>query len=79
LRIGVKVFIYRRHPADRVWNHGEIVREAQARFAERDCCAALVTTADGYAYSDPWHYDTAGFLDLGRRFADALHQLELDP
>lgn len=60
----------------RVWDHGEIVREAQARFAERDCCAILVTSTDGYEYSDPWHYDSAGFLDLGRRFAEAMFELE---
>jgi len=56
-----------------VWPHGEVVRAAQAAFVEADGSAALVTSTDGYAYSDPWHYDTAGFLDLGVRFAEALH------
>jgi hypothetical protein len=55
----------------RVWDHGDIIREAQASFVESDANAALVTSTDGYSYSDPWHYDTAGFIDLGRRFADA--------
>ena len=55
-----------------VWPHGAIVRRAQAAYAEADPCATLVTATDGYRYSDLWHYDTAGYLDLGRRFADAM-------
>lgn len=56
----------------KLWDHGEIVRDAQAAFVESDGHAALVTTTDKYGYSDPWHYDTPGYLDLGRRFAEAL-------
>jgi hypothetical protein len=54
------------------WKHGPIVREAQAAWVEADGHAALVTSTDGYGYSDPWHYDSAGYVDLGRRFAEAL-------
>lgn len=60
---------------DRTWKHGELVRALQARWVEADGHAALVTSTDGYDYSDPWHYDTAGYLDLGRRFEEALHGL----
>jgi hypothetical protein len=60
----------------KVWDHGAVVREAQAAFVEKDGRAALVTSTDGYGYSDPWHYDTAGYLDLGREFADALSRLQ---
>ena len=60
----------------KVWNHGEIVRAAQAAFVSKDPAAALVETTDTYKYSDPWHYDTAGYLDLGRAFADAMAALE---
>ena len=59
----------------RVWNHGEVVRAAQAAFADKDPAAMLVTTTDNYQYSDKWHYDGAGYLDLGRAFAEAFHQL----
>ena len=59
-----------------VWEYGEIVRAAQAEFVEADGNAALVTSTDEYGYSDPWHYDTAGYLDLGRRFAEAVVGLE---
>jgi iduronate 2-sulfatase len=54
-----------------VWTHGEVVRAGQAAFVKKDGHAALVTSTDDYAYSDPWHYDTAGFLDLGKQFAEA--------
>ena len=49
---------------------------SQAAFVRDDACAALVTTTDGYDYSDKWHYDTAGYIDLGRQFAEALAGLE---
>jgi hypothetical protein len=62
----------------RVWAHGALVRAAQAKFCERDGFAALVTSTDDYGYSDPWHYDTDGFLDLGERFANSMAKLELD-
>jgi hypothetical protein len=26
-------------------------------------------------YSDPWHYDSDGYIILGRRFAQALYEL----
>ena len=59
-----------------IWDFGEAVRAAQAAFVENDARAALVTSTDNYGYSDPYHYDTAGYLDLGKRFAEALHSLE---
>jgi lysophospholipase L1-like esterase len=62
----------------RVWNHGDVVRAAQASFVAHDPRAALVTTTDGYGYSDRWHYDSAGYLDLGREFARAVHGLRAD-
>ena len=55
-----------------VWDYGEIVRAAQAAFVESDAKASLVTSTDEYSYSDPWHYDTEGYIDLGRQFADAV-------
>lgn len=59
-----------------VWDHGPIVRAAQAAFVENDTRAALVASTDSYGYSDPWHYDSEGYLDLGHRFAEALMELE---
>jgi len=60
----------------KVWNHGKIVREAQQSFVSNDPRAALVTSTDAYGYSDPWHYDSAGYLDLGTRFAVAVYELQ---
>ena len=59
-----------------VWKHGDIVREAQHQFAEDDPNAAIVTSTDSYNYSDPWHYDSNGFIDLGTRFAITLDSLK---
>lgn len=62
-----------------VWDHGAVVRDAQANFARKDGRAALVTSTDEYGYSDNWHYNSAGYLDLGGKFADAyLRILERD-
>ncbi len=58
-----------------VWTHGDVVRAQQAAFAAKDPNAALVTTTDSYGNSDKWHYDTAGYLDLGVQFADAIVHL----
>ncbi len=54
-----------------VWDHGAVVRDAQTEFVRNDARAALVTATDEYGYSDNWHYDSAGYLDLGVKFADA--------
>ena len=58
-----------------VWEHLEIVQRAQQAFVESDAAAFLVTSTDEYRYSDPWHYDSEGFLDLGRQFAEAMMEL----
>lgn len=63
----------------KVWPHGATVRAGMASFVANDKAAALVTATDRYGYSDPWHYDTAGYLDLGERFAEALHGINRDP
>jgi hypothetical protein len=58
-----------------VWKHGELVRAAQMAYASKDGFAAIVTSTDKYAYSDPWHYNSAGFLDLGFQFAEAISKI----
>ncbi|MEZ5366045.1 MAG: sialate O-acetylesterase [Bryobacterales bacterium] len=60
----------------KMWNHGDIVRAAQQAFVDSDVAAAIVTSTDGYGYSDPAHYDSAGYVDFGKRFAEALTTLE---
>ncbi len=63
----------------RVWRYGDIVRGAQAAFVETDGHAALVVSTDEYRYSDRWHYDSNGFIDLGRRFAEKMLKLQSIP
>lgn len=58
-----------------VWTWGDAVREAQAQYVSEDGNAALVTSTDNYSYSDPWHYDSKGYLDLGEKFAGAISGL----
>lgn len=62
-------------PSGIVWEHGDIVRQAQQKFAREDNNAAIVTSTDNYNYSDPWHYDSKGFIDLGRQFMITLDSL----
>ncbi|HUS87057.1 MAG TPA: sialate O-acetylesterase [Bacteroidales bacterium] len=58
-----------------VWEWANIVREAQMKYAEADPNAGIVTTTDNYGYSDPWHYDSEGYIDLGKQFAIVLDSL----
>lgn len=60
----------------KVWDSGATVRAAQAAFVKNDVAAGLVTSTDKYGYSDPWHYDSAGYIDLGEKFADEIIKLE---
>ena len=63
-------------PGDgKVWDYGELVQYAQEKYARNDGSAAIVRTTRYYKYSDPWHYDSEGYMDLGKRFAKALYQL----
>ncbi len=59
----------------KVWKYGREVRWQQARFINQDGNAALVTTTDNYDYSDPWHYDSAGYIDFGKQFAKEMNTL----
>jgi hypothetical protein len=58
-----------------VWTYGDVIRQAQADYVNEDGNAALVTSTDNYKYSDPWHYDSDGYIDLGRQFAIAMAKL----
>ncbi|MFC1553343.1 sialate O-acetylesterase [candidate division KSB1 bacterium] len=59
----------------KVWDFGDIIREAQAEFVRQDGNAVLVTSTDNYEYSDTYHYDTEGYIDLGSKFAEAIYTL----
>ena len=59
----------------KIWTHGDVVRAAQASFVDKDSAARLVTETDSYGYSDPYHYDSSGYIDLGIQFAKRLQEL----
>ena len=59
----------------KVWDYGELVQYAQEKFAKTDGNAAIVRSTRYYKYSDPWHYDSKGYIDLGQRFAEAAYKL----
>ncbi|HSH20895.1 MAG TPA: sialate O-acetylesterase [Draconibacterium sp.] len=61
----------------KVWDFGNVVRWQQAKFANQDKNAALVTSTDNYGYSDKWQYDTEGYVDFGKQFAIKMQQLLL--
>lgn len=61
----------------KVWEYGELVQYAQEKFVRIDEDAAIVRNTKSYKYSDKWHYNSFGFIDLGEQFAKVLHQLTL--
>ena len=60
----------------KVWDHGELVQYAQEKYVRTDENAAIIRMTRYYKYSDPWHYDSEGYIDLGVRFADAVYKLK---
>ncbi|HDR88208.1 MAG TPA: hypothetical protein ENN63_01085 [Bacteroidetes bacterium] len=63
-------------PGGKVWRHGELVQYAEEKYVLTDARAAIVRETKNYGYSDPYHYNSEGYIDLGRRFAEALVKLE---
>lgn len=59
----------------KVWDYGELVQYAQEKYAKTDKNAAIVRSTRNYDYSDRWHYNSEGYVDLGCKFAEALYQL----
>ena len=59
----------------KVWDFGELVQYAQEKYAKTDKKAAIVRSTRNYNYSDRWHYDSSGYIDLGEKFAEAVYQL----
>ncbi|HKL38856.1 MAG TPA: sialate O-acetylesterase [Bacteroidales bacterium] len=59
----------------KVWDHGDLVQYAEEKFVRQDAFAAIVRTTRYYDYSDPWHYDSEGYIDLGGQFARAIYRL----
>ncbi|MDW5288900.1 sulfatase-like hydrolase/transferase [Formosa sp. PL04] len=58
-----------------VWDYGELVQYAQEKYAKLDDNASIVRSTKDYDYSDSWHYDSKGYIDLGEKFAEAVFYL----
>ena len=67
---------YNEEQGGKVWPFGELVQHAQEEFVKNDSKAAIVRTTSRYGYSDPFHYDSNGFIDLGIQFANTIYQLK---
>lgn len=59
----------------KVWDFGELVQYAQEKYARTDKNTDIVRTTRYYKYTDKWHYDSEGYIDLGEKFAEAIYQL----
>ena len=59
----------------KVWKYCELVQYAQEKYARTDGNASIIRDTRYYKYSDRWHYDSAGYIDLGVKFAEAVYQL----
>ena len=51
----------------KVWKYGELVQYAQEKFVDKDKKAVVVRSTKYYKYSDPWHYDSDSYIDLGKK------------
>lgn len=59
----------------KTWKYGELVQFAQEKYVKKDKKAAIVRETNSYNYSDPWHYDSEGYIDLGIKFAEKVFLL----
>jgi hypothetical protein len=59
----------------KVWDFCELVQYAQEKYVRTDGNAAIIRNTRYYKNSDPWHYDSAAYIDLGEQFAEAIFQL----
>lgn len=59
----------------KTWRYGELVQHAQEEYARNDKNAAIVRDTKNYDYSDPWHYDSNGYIHIGIKFAEAIYLL----
>jgi len=59
----------------KTWRYGELIQYAQEEYVRKDKNAAIVRDTNNYNYSDPYHYNSKGYIDLGKKFADAIYRI----
>ncbi|MCL6296573.1 sialate O-acetylesterase [Jejuia spongiicola] len=60
----------------KVWNYCELVQHAQEKYVRIDENSEIVRTTANYNYSDAAHYNSEGYIDLGKKMAEAIYNLE---
>ncbi|SMD32821.1 protein of unknown function [Reichenbachiella faecimaris] len=60
----------------KVWKYGELVQHAQEEFVRNDRNAAIVRETRNYDYSDPYHYNSDGYINIGIEFANTVYLLD---
>jgi hypothetical protein len=56
----------------KVWGFGELVQYSQEKFALTEPNVTIVRSTKDYKYTDKYHYDNTGYIDLGKQFANAI-------
>ena len=59
----------------KVWTYGELVQYAQEKYATKNANVSIVRTTSNYSYTDKFHYNSEGYIDLGNQFAEAIYLL----
>lgn len=59
----------------KTWKYGELVQHAQEEYVRNNKNAAIIRNTNSYNYSEPWHYDSKGYIHLGVKFAEAIYHL----
>lgn len=60
---------------NRVWKFGKIIMQQQENYTTLNKNVVIVRSTSNYGYSDKYHYDTNGYIDLGKQFANELIKL----
>lgn len=70
-----KISDFGRNDKGKFWTFGDVLMNEQENFVKKDKKAAIVRSTKNYNYSDTWHYDSAGYIDLGANFANEVYKL----
>lgn len=53
----------------KVWDYCEIIQYAQEKYIKNYRNTFIIRSTKNYKYSDKWHYNSAGYIDLGIEFS----------
>lgn len=59
-----------------VYDYGDLVQHAQENYARSEPNISIVRNTRYYKFSDPWHFDSDGYLNLGYAFAKTWINIE---